>query len=421
VAANSRVAAHPEFRRHEELASPEEEAEDRQVWRLAGRDAHPVRILIAIGLPRQQEAGAAGVVLNHARALEKRGHQVNCWFLEDVLEGPVRPKRLEALIFAIRLAKRIMREKDKYDVVNLHAPAGCAYGVWRATARPAGAPPYVMTMQGSEERYVQAMRREHRKGRAWHFGWKNRLWHRVYHQTMYDLSIKTADYGAVANREAWICAELKYGRDTGLFWYVPNGAEERFFVPREYTEKSRLRLLYVGTWLDRKGIYYLADAFQLLAAKLPSADLTVAGCFSPEGEVRAFFTPEVRDRISVRPFVAREDMPALYAEHDIFVLPSLVEGMPLSLLEAMAAGMPVVTTNTCGMADVVEDGSNGLLAPPADVENLAAGIEQLCRSAALREQLGQQAQRTMRRYTWERVTEKLERILLLAAQQGDGN
>jgi len=119
--------------------------------------------------------------------------------------------------------------------------------------------------------------------------------------------------------------------------------------------------------------------------------------------------------------VAREEMPGLYAEHDIFVLPSLVEGMPLSLLEAMAAGMPVVTTNTCGMADVVEDDTNGLLAPPADAENLAARMEQLCRSAALRKQLGQEAQRTMRRYTWECVTEQLEQILLLAVQRGGGN
>lgn len=380
-----------------------------------------MKILIAIGLPRQQEAGAAGVVLNHARELEKRGHHVDCWFLEDVLEGPARPKRFEALIFAIRLAKRIMREKDTYDVVNLHAPAGCAYGVWRGLSHSPDAPPYVMTMQGSEERYVHAMRREHRKGRAWNFGWKNRLWHRVYHQTMYDLSIETADYGAVANREAWICAELKYGRDAGRFWYVPNGAEERFFLPRKYPEKSGLRLLYVGTWLDRKGVYYLAEAFRLLAAKLLSVDLTVAGCITPEVEVKASFAPEIRERVTILRFVAREDMPALYAEHDIFVLPSLVEGMPLSLLEAMAAGMPVVTTNACGMADVVEDGFNGLLVPPADAENLAMEIEQLCDSAALRKQLGQEAQRMMRRYTWERVTQQLERILLLATGQGDRN
>jgi glycosyltransferase involved in cell wall biosynthesis len=111
-------------------------------------------------------------------------------------------------------------------------------------------------------------------------------------------------------------------------------------------------------------------------------------------------------------------MPALYAQHDIFVFPSLVEGMPLTLLEAMASGMPVVVTDTCGMGDVVEDRVNGLLVPPADVSAIVSAVDQLHDSMELRKQLGQQARETMRRYTWERVTCKLEKILDLAVHDG---
>ncbi len=375
-----------------------------------------MRILIAIGVWRQKEAGAAGVVLNHAAELVKRGHEVDCWFLEDVLQRPAKPKRFEAWFFARELSRRIRRELGKYDVVNLHAPWGCAYGVWRRRSGKGGAPPYVLTMQGSEERYVEAMRHEERKGRAWNFSWKNRLWHRVYHQSMYDYSIKTADCGAVANREAWICAELKYRRAPGLFSYVPNGVEERFFVAHEYSEKKECALLFVGTWLDRKGVYYLADAFHAVAKKTSEAHLTVAGCGTSAEQVKAMFATEVRDRVHVIPFVNREDVPALYASHDIFVFPSLVEGMPLTLLEAMASGMPVVTTNTCGMADVVENELNGLLVPAADAEQLANGIERLCESMDLRKRLGLAGQETMRRYTWDRVAAKLEDVFALAVR-----
>jgi glycosyltransferase involved in cell wall biosynthesis len=221
-----------------------------------------MRILIATGVfARQQEAGAAGVVLNHARELERLGHSVECWFLEDVLNGPAKPKRFEALIFATRVAKRILSQPNKYDVVNLHAPRGCVYGFGRKLAHPSGAPPYAMTLQGLEERYVHSMSREARKGRALNFGWKNRMWHRVYHQAMYSSSIRTADFGIVANREARIWAELNYHRRNGTFWYVPNGVGGRV-GRREYPEKQEKRLLYVGSWLDRKGIYYLADAFR---------------------------------------------------------------------------------------------------------------------------------------------------------------
>lgn len=358
------------------------------------------------------------MVLNHATELTKRGHTVDCWFLEDVLERAAKPKRFEALLFARSLSRQIRREPSKYDVVNLHAPWGCVYGIWRRMFRTPGEPPYVMTMQGSEERYVQAMRLESRKGRAWNFGWKNRLWHRVYHQTMYDYSIRTADYGAVANREAWICAELKYNRQPGLIWYVPNGVEERFLISREFPEKKECNLLFVGTWLDRKGVYYLADAFGLAAKRNLEIRLTVAGCSIPAEQVKKMFATEARDRVRVIPFVNREGIPAVYASHDIFVFPSLVEGMPLTLLEAMATGMPVVTTNTCGMADVVEDEVNGLLVPAADTERLAGGIERLCQSPDLRKRLGLAGQETMRRYTWERVTEKLEKIFVLAARNG---
>jgi len=178
-----------------------------------------------------------------------------------------------------------------------------------------------------------------------------------------------------------------------------------------------VNLLYVGTWLDRKGVFYLADAFALLAKKLPAIRLTVAGCTASADDVKQYFPPSVRDLVSVIPFVSREDIPAIYAAHDVFVFPSLVEGMPLTLLEAMATAMPVVTTNTSGMADIVEDEFNGLLVQPANAEQLAAAVERLCCSLELRKRLGLEGQRTARRYTWECVTRKLEEILLTATRQ----
>jgi glycosyltransferase involved in cell wall biosynthesis len=376
-----------------------------------------VRILIVADVPRQLEAGVAGVLLNHARELQKLGHDVECWFTDDVLPKPVRPQRMKTLILSVRVAGRILRARDKYDVVDLHVPVGFVYGAWRKFFGRKGTPPYVFTMQGILERQAHIMRREHSKGRAWHFGWKNRLWFRLYHQTMHNLAIKTADCGAASNREAWTYPEIKHDCEPGRLWYVPNGVEDRFFTQRDFSHKGTIRLLYVGTWLDRKGVYYLAEAFRFLTQRISDMELTVAGCLCPEDEVKRFFAPEIRCKVRVIPLVRREDMPTVYADHDIFVFPSLMEGMPLSLLEAMATAMPVVTTETCGMADVVEDGYNGLLVPPANTEKLVEATERLCQSLELREQLGREAQQTMRRYTWARVTQKLEMVLSLAVKQ----
>ena len=374
-----------------------------------------MKILIAIGVLRQREAGAAGVVFNHAEQLEKLGHKVDCWFFDDILPSPRWPARFRDLEFAFAISSRIRHQPQQFDVVNLHAPLGCVYGLYRKWFPSAELPPYAFTMQGSEERFARAMKFEHRKGRAANFAWKNRAWHRLYHQTMYYFSISTADYGAVANREGWILSELKYGHPPGRIWYVPNGVNEKFFMPREFPDSSSTRLLYVGTWLDRKGVRYLADAFAALAGRSPEVQLTIAGCIIPEEQVKECFPAETRNRISVLPFLAREAMPALYASHDIFVFPSLVEGMPLTLLEAMAGAMPVVTTNTCGMSDLIDNEVNGLLVPAADAPALGAAIDRLRNSLDLRRTLGLRAQESAKRYTWDQIAGQLERVLLLAA------
>lgn len=373
-----------------------------------------MRILIAIGVLRKREAGAAGVVFHHAEELQKLGHRVECWFFDDLLPMPRWPSRFKDLEFAFAVSSRIRREPGKYDVVNLHCPWGCVYGIARGRASDSRLPPYVFTMQGSEDRFAHAMRLEHEKGRARNFSWKNRVWHAVYHQNMYRYSIASADYGAVANREGWLLSELKYGQPPGRIWYVPNGVGEEFFQPREFGGDVANRLLYVGTWLDRKGVRYLVDAFTELTSKTEGMRLTIAGCLISEQAVKANFPEQIRGAITVIPFLARDAMPNLYASHGVFVFPSLVEGMPLTLLEAMAGAMPVVTTNCCGMSDIVEDARNGLLVPAADSAAICAAIQRLRTAPELRQNLGLCAQKTAKRYTWKNVVGELERVLKLA-------
>ena len=86
----------------------------------------------------------------------------------------------------------------------------------------------------------------------------------------------------------------------------------------------------------------------------------------------------------------------------IFVLPSLFEGTPLTLIEAMWSGLPIVTTATAGMKDVVSDGRTGLLVPPADPGALAAALDRLITDGQLRRRLGTEAHAVAsHEYTWD--------------------
>ncbi len=179
-----------------------------------------------------------------------------------------------------------------------------------------------------------------------------------------------------------------------------------------------MRLLYAGTWLDQRGIFYLRDALKKLAQRIPGWTLTIAGPGVSEQTIRSFFGEELGARIIVIPVVPADRMPTLYAEHDVFVFPSLMEGLPSVLMEAMAAGMPVITTETCGMPDMVENEYNGLLIPPADAVALENAISRMVSSVELRQRLGETARQTMERYTWERSARMLEALFFRVLSEG---
>ena len=272
-----------------------------------------------------------------------------------------------------------------------------------------------MTMHGLEERRNYAMGREAKKGRADYFRWQNRLWQHFYHMHTYRWSFRTADQCIVTNREALLFLQLHYKLPPDRVWFIPNGVGPEFFHQRSSIENFTPRFLFVGTWIDHKGIYPLAESFARLSALIPGVRLTIAGCTETEEGVRRHFSRLVQSSLEVRPFVSRDDMPALYASHDIFVLPSLVEGMPLVLLEAMASGLAVVTTESSGMTDLVEDGHDGLLTIPGDATSLVMAMTRLCENPQLRRQMGNAAQEKMRRFSWARFAKRHEAVFNRAA------
>jgi glycosyltransferase involved in cell wall biosynthesis len=373
-----------------------------------------MRILMISGVPGKAEAGVAGIVYNLAKELGELGHSVKPLFFEDLLPMQLWPNRFRTIEFAKRIAEYVEEMRKEFDIVNIHAPFGFWYGAKRKQRGPQAGPPYVMTMHGLEERRNYAMGREADKGRADYFKWKNRVWQRLYHMPTYCWSFKAADQCIVTNREALLFLQLHYNLPPDRVWLVPNGVGPDFFHVRAFSDGIATRLLFVGTWIDHKGIYYLAEAFEKVLSAIPEARLTVAGCGEPEEKVRRCFAPAAQAALEVWPFIKRGEISSVYAEHEVFVLPSLMEGMPLVLLEAMASGMAVVTTESSGMTDLVENSHDGLLAIPGETESLSAAIIRLCRDPELRLRLGSAAQEKMKRYTWRETARRTEAVFYRA-------
>src|SRR5271168_877572 len=131
-----------------------------------------LNILMASGVPKRREGGVAAIIYNLGREIEALGHRVTYIFQEDLVEpGSVSPRFTE-LIFSIRLSRYIAANREKFSLVNLHAPVGFPYGMRRRWNRAANYPPYVMTLHGLEERRVHVMSREAKKGQTSNFSWK---------------------------------------------------------------------------------------------------------------------------------------------------------------------------------------------------------------------------------------------------------
>ena len=148
------------------------------------------------------------------------------------------------------------------------------------------------------------------------------------------------------------------------------------------------RIAFVGRLEEAKGVFELLDAVALLRAKHPRVRLELAGEGDVEVVARRAHELGIGDRVLIRgwcPAAARERMLMRCAA---FALPSHAEGSPMSLLEAMAAGCPVVATRVGGIPDAIRDGSNGLLVPAGEARALAAALDRVLADGALAESLG---------------------------------
>jgi len=109
--------------------------------------------------------------------------------------------------------------------------------------------------------------------------------------------------------------------------------------------------------------------------------------------------------------VSYEKMPYIYSISDVVVLPSLREGTPLVLLEAMACGKPVVATRVGGIPEIVEHGEGGLLVRPKDVEGLSKAILTLLEDPGLREEMGKKARRrAVKEFDWDIKADEVIRV-----------
>lgn len=175
----------------------------------------------------------------------------------------------------------------------------------------------------------------------------------------------------------------------------------------------------VGWLLPIKGPMYLLKAMVRIWEKHPEVRLVFVGRGELEEQLRAeAFHAGVSRKVTFLGW--RDDVPEIMQIVDVFVLPSLNEGMGRVLVEAMAAGKPIVASSVGGILDLVKDGENGLLIEPGDVDGLCFAIKRLLTDRKMRYDMGQMGKVTAREFSVEAMLEKIEALYAsLLAQLGE--
>ncbi|MBE0416991.1 MAG: glycosyltransferase family 4 protein [Coriobacteriia bacterium] len=320
--------------------------------------------VIHVGPCRSAKGGVASAIQVIASSGLSQSYDLVFW---TTLPSLGRLRRLTACLRTLRVAARLQGVRER-ALVHVHVSAGGSFlrkAVVIVAARLAG----------------HAVIAHVHSGRFMTFALRGHLRRRLVRRTL-----GQADgIIALSEQSRHDLAALAPPHKIAV---VPNAVA----VPQMGTERGR-RIVFLGLLCVKKGVDDLLEAVRLLQGDEAASgwEVVLAG----DGDVR-----RVRERsaavvggpaVRVTGWLERAEVEGLLASSSIFVLPSYEEGLPMSLLEAMAAGLAVVATPVGGVPEVIEDGMNGVIVEPGDVESLANALRGLIQNEPLRRRLGDRA------------------------------
>lgn len=186
---------------------------------------------------------------------------------------------------------------------------------------------------------------------------------------------------------------------------IPNGVElDRFFPAKTSENPGVLRLLTVGRLSVTKRIELLIDAIEILHRTACKISMTIVGGGKTEKQFRKVVTDmELSDVIKLTGRMDSKKMPEVYRQNDIFISASMQEGMSNAMLEAMASGLPIVTTRCEGLAELID--GNGIIVKQDNIDDIIKAVKQLIDNSELRKQMSTAARKQAEKFNWANIAQ----------------
>ena len=293
--------------------------------------------------------------------------------------------RLNLIRYFIKSTLHVFKVRKEYDLI--HAFSGIPGGI---TALLSGKP-YIISLRGSDVPGYEAR-------------------YRLLYCLITPLIRKGWKKAKSVDANSLYLKKLAQETESGLkIKVIPNGIDAKIFSPaKRFPDKPVI--LCNARLGERKGIEYLIKAMPRVLKTLPETKLVLIG-EGIEKDKLVNLTKQLglSRQIIFKGQVEHKKLPLIYRQSSLFVLPSLTESLSNSLLEALAAGLPVVATKVGGNPELIKR-QNGVLVSPANSQALAEGIIRLLSKPDLRKNMGEASRQMVKQFGWEKTTKTYLRL-----------
>lgn len=294
--------------------------------------------------------------------------------------------------FSPSIFRTLLKIKDDYDLIHAHCHLFFST-IMASLVRRIGSPPLIITTHGIMSASAP--------------DWFNML----YMKTIGKWALKSADriicYTQMEKEK--LVDMLKI--DSEKISVIPNGVNIDLFHPDPDTDKrsdqsKAITILWVGRFVRGKGVEYIIQAAKKLVKEVPDLKILLVGDGPSKEKIKSLIEKfDLNKNVIIKENIANENMPKIYQKSDIFVLPSLNEGVPKTLLEAMACGKPVIISEFPHLAELIKNAA--LTFPKGDVHALADKIMSLIRDKELAKELGNNGRKKIvEDHSWENTVLK---------------
>lgn len=350
-----------------------------------------MKILRVVSQMYPSSIGGVGL---HAHELSKYqaklGHNITVYTLKPDEENEKIERNYKVIKFkknlgffgnfiSFSLFSQLMLTCNNFDLIHAHSHLffstnSCAF------MRKMRSPPLIITNHGLISQTAPV--------------WVNN----IYIPTIAKWTFKTADK-IICYTEEEKQAIVRLNIDPENIAVIHNGIDTNLFAPSIKKEKTN-QLLWIGRFTPGKGVDYLIDAFNILAKEHPNLKLIMVGKGPlKENAYQRIKSLNLEKNVIIRDFIPNSELPGLYRQSDVFILSSIYEGVPRTILEAMSCGTPIVCTELPQLVDIVSD--CGFLVPLRDPKAIAEAVAKLISNEELAKKLGENGRNKVTdKYCW---------------------